>query len=96
MRKPPKSIEEWLYYKLLDSKGFHRFVRAIHDKINGIDHMSRDPNYTYTNQKFNDVSFTTPFKPTKLQKFKAFRLLFYDEWRATLGFQRQIHKHFKD
>lgn len=58
--------------------------------------MSRDPNYTYTNQKFNDVSFTTPFKPTKLQKFKAFRLLFYDEWRATLGFQRQIHKHFKD
>lgn len=95
MRKPPRSIEEWLYYKLLDSKGFHRFVRAIHDKINGIDHMSRDPNYQYYNNN-NNTNLINSFKPTHLQKFKAFRLLFYDEWRAIFGLQRHLHKHFKD
>lgn len=95
MARPPRSIEEWLYYKLLYSKGFNRFVRAIHDKINGIDHMSRDPNYTHWGNENNNLN-PTSFRPTNLQKFKAFRLLFYDEWRATFGFQRKIYKHFKE
>lgn len=92
--RPPRSIEEWLYYKLLNSKGFNRFVQSIHDKINGIDHMSRDPSYSQA-IKNNNINFTT-FQPTSFQKFKAFRLLFYDEWRSTFGFRRKINKYFKD
>lgn len=88
MRNRPRSIEEWLYYKLLDSPGFHRFVRRIYRKINGI---KDSPN-------INIQETTTSFlyRPTQLQKFKAFRMLFWDEFRGTFGLNRKTNDIFNN
>ncbi|AJT28432.1 CIH_collapsed_G0045450.mRNA.1.CDS.1 [Saccharomyces cerevisiae] len=83
---PPRSIEEWFYYKLLSSPGFHRFVRKVYRKVNGI---KEDP---FTDQS---TAFQYLYKPTPRQKFKALRLLFWDEMRSTFGFRRRIGDRFK-
>ena len=81
MKRTPRSIEEWLYFKLLDSPGFHRFVRRIYNRINGIK-ASPDIN-------FQPRISPLLFKPTNSQKFKAFKVLFFDEFRSTFGFRRK-------
>ncbi|SCU96349.1 LAME_0F15962g1_1 [Lachancea meyersii CBS 8951] len=86
MRGGPRSIEELLYQKLLESAGFHRFVRRIYYKVNGL----QEP----MNKETRSVSADQIFRPTKTQKFKAFRTLFWDELRSTFGFQRRFNKKF--
>lgn len=81
MRRAPRSIEEWLYFKLLDSPGFNRFVRRIYNRINGIKN-SPDIN-------FQPRISPLLFKPTSSQKFKAFKVLFFDEFRSTFGFPKK-------
>ncbi|CDO94082.1 unnamed protein product [Kluyveromyces dobzhanskii CBS 2104] len=75
MKGAPRSLEEWLFYKLMNSAGFHRFVRRIYYKVNGI-----NPQQMETMGKTNQL-----FRPTGLQKFKAYRMLFWDEMRSTVG-----------
>lgn len=87
MRKPPRSLEEWLYYKLMDSQGFHRFVGKVYRKVNNI----QDPNL----EKASSISEST-FKPSSLQMFKAYRMLFWDEIRGIFGLPRKTNKYFKD
>lgn len=88
MRRPPRSLEEWLFYKLMDSEGFHRFVGKIYRKVNNIKEppLAGGPS----------SSLQGTFKPTALQKFKAYRILFWDEVRSTLGLPRRSGKYFRD
>lgn len=72
----PRNLEEWLYYKLLDSPAFNRFVRRVYNKINGISDTPPAPSEHL-------------FKPTKAQKFKAYRVLFWDEIRASLNLPKK-------
>ncbi|SCU98378.1 LAMI_0F14356g1_1 [Lachancea mirantina] len=81
MRGGPRSIEDYLYHKLLESQAFHRFVRRIYYKINGIRDIPLDHSVRQS---------PTTFQPTGLQKFKAFRTLFWDEIRSTIGFPRRF------
>lgn len=87
MRKPPRSLEEWLYYKLMDSEGFHRFVRKVYRRVNNIkDSPPRD----------RPLESHYLFKPSPVQKFRAFRMLFWDEIRGIFGLPRKTDKYFKD
>lgn len=85
MRRPPRSLEEWLYYKLLDSPAFHRFVRRVYNKVNGISDTPQ--------QQIKPSEFL--FKPTRFQKFKAYRMLFWDEIRASFNLPKKSSKYFK-
>lgn len=86
MRRPPRSLEEWLFYKLIDSAGFHRFVGRIYRKVNGI----KESPYQET---LSASQFL--YKPTATQKFKAFRILFWDEMRSIVGLPRNAEKYYK-
>ncbi|ODQ61959.1 hypothetical protein WICANDRAFT_27625 [Wickerhamomyces anomalus NRRL Y-366-8] len=79
--KSPRNLEEFLYLKLMNSPAFHRFVRNIYFKVNGIQPPTRPLHEQHAADHL--------FQPTSAQKFKAYRLLFYDEWRATFGFPRK-------
>lgn len=94
---PNGYLERWLYQKLISSPGFHRFVRMIYNKVNGIDHMSQDPNYgnSFNASVFSSINKPVEYKPSLLHKLNAFRLLYIDEWRSIFGLQRKIHNHFK-
>lgn len=87
MKRPPRSLQEWLYYKLLDSEGFHRFVGKIYRKVNNI----KEPPMR---EDLSHLQWT--FKPTSMQKFKAYRILFWDEMRSTLGLPKKSSRYFKD
>jgi hypothetical protein len=64
------------------SPAFHRFVRKVYYKVNGIDpHQFEEPVKMYHSDKL--------FKPTTLHKFKAWRLLFYDEMRSSVGLAKK-------
>lgn len=88
MRRPPRSLEEWLYYKLMDSDGFHRFVGKIYRKVNNIKERPLDEGLRSRSQ--------LTFEPTALQKFKAYRILFWDEIRSVIGLPRKANRYFKD
>ena len=90
MRRAPRSLEEWLYYTLMDSPAFHRFVRRVHDKINGINPGS-DPSLNAASRSASSFLY----RPTRWQKFRAYRMLFWDEWRSTLGLPRKTDKLLK-
>ncbi|KAH3898690.1 Mrx7p SCDLUD_005013 [Saccharomycodes ludwigii] len=79
MRPPPRSIEEWLYLKLLNSRSFNKFVFWVNCKVN-------------KKQYHEPISSTTSYRPTELQKFKAYRILFWDEMRGTFGLKRLTNK----
>ncbi|CCK70769.1 Mrx7p KNAG_0F01000 [Huiozyma naganishii CBS 8797] len=83
MRRAPRTLQEWLYFKLLDSPAFHRFVRRIYRRVNGI----RD-NAT---MEFEKQESDLLYRPTSWHKFKAFRYLYWDEIRATFGFPRRFN-----
>ncbi|KAL3229522.1 hypothetical protein RNJ44_01658 [Nakaseomyces bracarensis] len=87
MRRPPRSLEEWLYYKLLDSASFNRFVRRVYNRINGISESPALHHHTNPSEYL--------FKPTRMHKFKAYRLLFWDEIRGSFGLPKKSTKYFK-
>ena len=87
MRQAPRSIEEWLYYKLLDSQGFHRFVRRIYRKVNGIKDVPE--------MDMKRTASSLLYRPTRPEKFKAFRVLFWDEFRSTFGLRRKSDDYLK-
>lgn len=87
MRKPPRSLEEWLYLKLMDSIYFHRFVRKIYNRINGIKGME--------NIEFEQAISQSLYKPTMSHKFRAYRILFMDEIRGIIGLPRKSDKILK-
>ncbi|CDR44090.1 CYFA0S13e03202g1_1 [Cyberlindnera fabianii] len=65
----------------MQSPAFHRFVRSVYNKVNGIDpHAGNEP-------KLRETSGS--FKPTAFHKFKAWRLLFYDEMRSSFGMTKK-------
>ncbi|CUS22428.1 LAQU0S05e05138g1_1 [Lachancea quebecensis] len=84
MRGSPRSIEEFLYRTLMNSEGFHRFVRRIYYKVNGLEKPMNGRPAAHVEQVF---------RPTKLQKFKAYRVLFWDEMRAVVGLNRRFNRH---
>ncbi|CCH58874.1 hypothetical protein TBLA_0B00290 [Henningerozyma blattae CBS 6284] len=83
MRRPPRNIEEWLYYTLLDSKTFQRFVQRLYNKINGISETSKTT-------PMDSVQFL--YRPTRIHKLRAYKALFVDEFRRTLGLTPRIPK----
>lgn len=83
MRRAPRNLEEWLFFKLMDSDRFHLFVRKIYRRVNGIPEISNGEKQT---------AFQYLYKPTRAQKFKAFRLLFWDEIRSTFGLSKKAQK----
>lgn len=85
MKGAPRSLEEWLFYKLMNSPGFHRFVRNVYYRVNGINPQHMEP-MSKTDRLFH---------PTAFQKFKAYRMLFWDEMRSTVGLPRLTDKYFK-
>ncbi|ODV97458.1 hypothetical protein PACTADRAFT_2025 [Pachysolen tannophilus NRRL Y-2460] len=78
---PPRNIEEFLYDKLMKSATFHKFVRTIHAKINGLPppHIQDRQKIRYNSSNQYDYLF----RPTRLQKANAFRLLFLDELKKS-------------
>ncbi|AAS50602.1 ABL169Wp [Eremothecium gossypii ATCC 10895] len=78
----PPIFEEWLFRKLLYSRGFQSFVRTVYCKINGI--KPRAPQ--------SIVNSGLPFHPTRGQKFRAFRVLFWDEVKVVFGATRTFKK----
>ncbi|GAV48146.1 hypothetical protein ZYGR_0I04430 [Zygosaccharomyces rouxii] len=85
MKRPPRSLEEWLYLQLLDSPRFHRFVGNVYRKVNGIKDGPQEGSFTASEYLF---------QPTKRQKFKAYRILFWDEMRSLIGLPRKSDKFF--
>lgn len=85
MKGAPRSLEEWLFYKLMNSARFHNFVRSVYYKVNGINPHNVD-NISKTDRMFH---------PSPFQKFKAYRMLFWDEMRTTFGFSRLTDKYLK-
>ncbi|SCV05305.1 LANO_0H04544g1_1 [Lachancea nothofagi CBS 11611] len=85
MRGSPRSVQELLYQKLMESPGFHRFVRRIYYRINGLQEPMGNDSLPHAGQNF---------RPTALQKFKAFRVLFWDEMRSVVGLERRFNKRF--
>ncbi|CAH01007.1 Mrx7p [Kluyveromyces lactis] len=85
MKGAPRSLEEWLFYKLMNSQGFHRFVRRVYYKVNGI-----NPHQMEQTSRTDRL-----FHPTGLQKFKAYRMLFWDEVRSVVGLPRITDKYLK-
>ncbi|EDO16218.1 hypothetical protein Kpol_1014p38 [Vanderwaltozyma polyspora DSM 70294] len=86
MRGNPRSLEEWLYLKLLNSARFQRFVRRIYNKVNGI----KDTPYVH-----EETASEFLYKPTAGQRFKAFRVIFWDEIKKSFGFPGNKNKPFK-
>ncbi|AGO10287.1 AaceriABL169Wp [[Ashbya] aceris (nom. inval.)] len=78
----PPVFEEWLFRKLLYSRGFQSFVRTVYCKINGIE--TRAPK--------SIVNAGLPFQPTRAQRFRAFRVLFWDEVKVIFGAPRTFTK----
>jgi hypothetical protein len=86
----PRSLEDYLYLKLMKSHAFHRFVRSVYYKINGIDPSTIRHPSSSTGPRF--PASDTLFQPTQAQKFKAFRLMFYDEFRSSLGLAKKYER----
>ncbi|SCU94138.1 LADA_0G06810g1_1 [Lachancea dasiensis] len=86
MRMGPRSIEELLYQKLMQSAGFHRFVRRVYLKVNGLEEPLSHSKIAYTAESV--------FKPKPHHKFKAFRVLFWDEMRSIFGLERRLKDRF--
>lgn len=84
----PNNLEDYLFIKLMQSQAFHRFVRNIYYKVNGID--PRTINQHQSGPRFPAAD--PLFQPTPAHKFKAFRLMFYDEMRASFGLTRKYEK----
>lgn len=81
----PRSLEEFLYLRLMRSPAFHRFVRSVYYKLNGIDPAKLHNKYDHGVRFDADVLF----QPTPMQKFKAFRALWWDEMRHSIGLNRK-------
>ncbi|EGW30264.1 uncharacterized protein SPAPADRAFT_143384 [Spathaspora passalidarum NRRL Y-27907] len=80
MRPPPRSIEEYLYRLLMDSPGFHRWVRKVHAKINRIK-LEEFPEAS----KVKEFDVHT-YKPTRWHKINAFRIIWLDEMKRNFKF----------
>jgi len=81
MRPPPRSIEEWFYRYLMDSPGFHRWVKRVHARINRI--PFEEP-LVQNGVKVNVHNY----KPTMVHKFHAFRVVWADEMKRTFGLRK--------
>ncbi|AMD22830.1 HHR061Wp [Eremothecium sinecaudum] len=81
MRRSPISLEEWMYQMLLRSVGFHRFVRRVYCYVNGIKPF---------NQESRTINFKAGYQLTTVHKIRAFRMLFWDELRASVGLRRKL------
>lgn len=74
-RPPPRSLQEYFYYLLLDSPGFNRWVRRIHARVNRIPYLAeREPSQTVDAQLYT---------PTRFQRMNAFRIIWVDEIKRT-------------
>lgn len=85
MKRPPRSLEEWLYFQLLNSPRFHGFVGKVYKKVNGIKEGPQESSFTASEYLF---------QPTRRQKFKAYRILFWDEMRSLVGLHKKSDKFF--
>lgn len=73
-------VEKLLYDALMRLARFHRFVGRVHAKVNRIPY--RDPRYSYNDEHMKVVS---RYVPTKWHKINAFRVLWWDEMKRSVG-----------
>ncbi|CEP20397.1 unnamed protein product [Cyberlindnera jadinii] len=66
------------------SQTFHRFVRKVYYKVNGLDPAQFERETS--SRIYQDNSL---FKPSPLQKFRAWRALFVDEMRSSVGLSKR-------
>lgn len=71
------SFERYLYNKLITSPAFHRWVRRIHARINGIPLHHVDPT---RKPPLTHISIEN-YLPTLNHKMKAFRIIWWDEMK---------------
>lgn len=92
MRPPPRSLEEILYRKLLDSPTFNHWVRRVHAKINRIPYdphpNSQNPYQPHLNQDNMKQVPLHSYIPTRMHKFNAFRAIWKDELKRSFGIRR--------
>lgn len=77
-------LEEYLYRKLMRSRAFHRYVRTIYAYVNGLPPPHVQDRYDDTT--INQYDYL--FKPTRYQRFNAYRKVFADEWLKAFGFRK--------
>ncbi|CCE66322.1 hypothetical protein TPHA_0P01640 [Tetrapisispora phaffii CBS 4417] len=83
----PFVFEEWLYRSLLNSKNFHSFVRRVYNRVNGI----KNEPITFSKPQAQDFLY----KPTNYQKFIAFKKLFIQDVKSSMGISTK-HNNFKN
>ncbi|OBA21445.1 hypothetical protein METBIDRAFT_42047 [Metschnikowia bicuspidata var. bicuspidata NRRL YB-4993] len=78
--RPPTSLEELLYRKLMTSHAFHSWVRRVHARINRI------PLEEQTLEADNSIHLLN-YRPTTWHKVNAFRIIFWDELKKSFTFR---------
>lgn len=77
MNRGPRSLEEWLYVRILHSIWFRRFVQRVYNRVNGI--KSSPCIQPKTASEFL-------YRPTLNHKFRAYRILFWNDLNTSIGF----------
>ncbi|ODV78878.1 uncharacterized protein CANTADRAFT_51078 [Suhomyces tanzawaensis NRRL Y-17324] len=72
------NLQELFYKKLLESHGFHNWVRKIHARINRIPYVPIQGHHQHSSE----------YVPTMFHKVNAFRVLFQREFARSVGFRR--------
>ncbi|KAK6202558.1 uncharacterized protein RJT21DRAFT_118623 [Scheffersomyces amazonensis] len=83
MRPPPRNLQELLYQKLIDSPAFNNWVRKIHARINRIPYNPHPD----TIPKVTNIDMES-YKPTRLHRFNAYRIIWVDEMKRSFGLRR--------
>lgn len=71
----PQSIEQWLYQNLMSSPHFLNWVKRIHARINKLP-LDNEP-----------IKLVNSYNPTPMHKFKAFRVIWWDELKKLFTFR---------
>lgn len=74
-RPPPRSLQEYFYYLLVDSPAFNNWVRRIHARVNRIPYQAEHE----PTESMDALMYT----PTRLHKMNAFRIIWVDELKRT-------------
>ena len=74
-RPPPRSLQEYFYYLLVDSPAFNNWVRRIHARVNRLPYQAEHE----PTKSMDALTYT----PTRLHKMNAFRIIWVDELKRT-------------
>ncbi|VEU23597.1 DEKNAAC104688 [Brettanomyces naardenensis] len=82
MNRAPDPFEEWLYRRLIKSRVFNDMVRSIYCRFNNLPPPQRLASESILRGPMK-VQSQFDYVPTRLQKFNAFRKIFWEELKNT-------------